>query len=214
MLKIDGYVLIGGKSSRMGTDKFALSLGGVTFAELAVSVLREIAEKRIYFVVGANQNVEAANLFPLDVPRLVDVLPDKAALGGIYTALQHSKIDSKNGSKSEWIAVLACDYPFVSGDLFVRLMKTAESVGANVSAIAPVQSDGRVQPLCALYRIDSCLKIAERLLMKDEKIPAARSLLEAASAHLVDFSQFADLPGAEKFFTNVNTPEDFLRIQS
>ncbi|HEX8636886.1 MAG TPA: molybdenum cofactor guanylyltransferase [Pyrinomonadaceae bacterium] len=209
MLKIDGYVLVGGKSSRMGTNKFALSLCGATFAELAVHALRKIAESRVYFVTGANQKDETAELLPLDVPRIADVLPHKAAIGGIYTALRHSKSDSK----SEWIAVLACDYPFVSEDLFVRLTETAESIDANVSAIAPLQADGRVQPLCALYRVDPCLKIAGRLLQND-KIPAVRALLENTSTHLVDFKQLADLPGADNFFTNVNTPDDFLRIQN
>jgi molybdopterin-guanine dinucleotide biosynthesis protein A len=209
MLKIDGYVLVGGKSSRMGTNKFALSLGGATFAELAVLALRKIAENRVYFIVGANQKDAAAELLPLDVPRVADVLPDKGALGGIYTALQYSK----SNSKSEWIAILACDFPFVTDDLFVRLTETAESIDANVSAVAPVQSDGRVQPLCAIYRVEPCLKIAGKL-MENEKVPAARKLLENAAAHLIDFDQLADLPGADRFFTNVNTPEDFLLTQS
>lgn len=209
MLQIDGYVLVGGKSSRMGTNKFALSLGGATFAERAVRALRKIVENRVYFVTGANPKDETAELLPHDVPRVADVLPHKAAIGGIYAALGHSK----SVSKSEWIAILACDYPFVTDDLFVRLTETAESIDTNVSAIAPVQPDGRVQPLCALYRTDPCLKIAERLL-QDEKTPAARKLLENVTSHLVDFNRLADLPGADKFFTNVNTPDDFLRIQS
>jgi len=101
----------------------------------------------------------------------------------------------------------------VTEDLFVRLRKLAEAADSNVSAIAPVQPDGRVQPLCALYRVDPCLHIAKQLL-KNNKIPPARKLLENAAARLIEFEQLADLPGAEKFFTNINTPEDFLRLQT
>lgn len=205
MLQINGYVLVGGKSSRMGTDKFALSLGGATFSERAVAALRVIADGRVAFVVGAHQKNENARLLPLDVPRVSDVLPHKAALGGIYTALAHAE--------SEWIAVLACDFPLVTEDLFVRLAEIVDTTDRHVSAIAPVQPDGRIQPLCALYRVDPCLLMAKQLLQNDE-IPPARKLLENAAARLIDFERLADLPGAEKFFTNINTPDDFLRLQN
>lgn len=205
MSQIDGYVLVGGKSSRMGTNKFALSHGGATFSERAADALREIAAGRVFFVVGVDQSPDNAELLPLDVPRIADVLPNKAALGGIYTALQHSK--------SDWIAILACDYPFVTKDLFVRLAEIGKLTDSSVSAVAPIQSDGRVQPLCALYRVDVCLNIASRLLESDE-IPPVRKLLETAKARLIDFERLADLPGADQFFINVNTPEDFLRIKN
>ena len=203
MLQINGYVLVGGESSRMGTDKFALALADATFSERAVAALRKIADGRVAFIVGASQMSENARLLPLDVPRVADVLPGKAALGGIYTALAHAE--------SEWIAVLACDFPFMTEDLFVRLTETADLTDPEVSAIAPVQPDGRIQPLCALYRVASCLCIAKQLLQND-KIPPARKLLENAAARLIEFERLADLPGADKFFTNVNTPDDFLRL--
>ena len=201
----DGYVLVGGKSSRMGTNKFALSLDGATFAERAVAALQKIAAGRVSFIIGANQKDETAELLPLDVPRIADILPNKAALGGIYTALAHSQ--------SEWIAILACDFPFITEDLFVRLIETVDATSSNISAVAPRQPDGRVQPLCALYRVDPCLEIAARLL-KTDVIPPARKLLEKAAARIVGFEQLADLPGADRFFTNINTPDDFLRLQN
>ena len=56
----DGYVLVGGKSSRMGTDKFALSLGDMTFAERASSALRKIADGRGFVRVNVRNfwNIE------------------------------------------------------------------------------------------------------------------------------------------------------------
>jgi len=201
----DGYVLVGGKSSRMGTNKFALSLGGATFAERAVAAMRKIAAGRVSFIVGANQKDETAELLPLDVPRIADVFPHKAALGGIYTALAHSK--------SEWTAILACDYPFVTGDLLLRLAEIAISADEKVAAVVPVQPDGRVQPLCTLYRVKSCLIAAEQMLNND-KIPPVRRLLEIIKTRRVEFRELTDLQGAKNFFTNVNTPEDYLRVLS
>jgi len=204
-LQIDGYVLVGGKSSRMGTNKFALRIGGATFAERAVAALQKIAAGRVSFVVGVNQTNEITKLLPLSVPRVTDVFSDKAALGGIYTALTHAK--------SEWTAILACDYPLVTANLLIRLAELADSAGEKIAAIVPIQPDGRVQPLCALYRTNPCLTIAAQLL-KNDKILPARSLLENVAAQRINFEQLADLNGAEKFFTNVNTPDDLLRIQN
>jgi molybdenum cofactor guanylyltransferase len=205
VLEIDGFVLVGGKSSRMKTNKFALCLEGVTFAERAVAALQKVAARRVSFIIGASQKDEIAGLLPLDVPRIADVFPHKAAPGAIYTALVNCK--------SEWAAILACDYPFVTADLFLRLAEIADSADESAAAIAPVQPDGRVQPLCALYRIDDCLGIAKQLLVSD-KIPPARRLLENVATRLVSFEELADLKGAKKFFINVNTPDDFRRIQS
>jgi molybdopterin-guanine dinucleotide biosynthesis protein A len=201
----DGYVLTGGKSSRMKTDKAALRFGDATFAERAVAALQKIAARRVSFVVGTKQADEADKLLPLDVRRINDVFPRKAALGGIYTAL----VDAK----AEWAAIAACDYPFVTADLFVRLAEIADSADEKIAAIAPVQSDGRVQPLCAIYRVKPCLSAAEQLLNGD-KIPPARRLLETNETRLVEFRELTDLRGAENFFINVNTPADYLRVLS
>lgn len=203
--QINGYVLAGGKSSRMGTDKYALSLGGATFSERAVAALQKIAAGRVFFIVGANRTNESEEILPLEIPRIADVFPNKAAPGGIYTALVHCK--------SRWAAILACDYPFATADLFSRLAEIADAADENVAAIAPVQPDGRAQPLCALYRVNSCLEIAAQLLESD-KIPPARRLLENAATRWVNFEELKDLPGAEKFFVNVNTPADFLHLKS
>ena len=199
---LDGYVLAGGKSSRMGTDKFALRLGDETFATRAVAALQKIAAGRVSFVVGAHQSIE---FLPTDIPQITDVFPGKAALGGIYTALAHST--------SEWAVILACDYPFVTQDLIVRLAEITGSVDAEISAVAPVQPDGRIQPLCAFYRVKTCLAACQ-ILLKSVEIPPVRRLLESVATHRVNFVELADLPGAENFFSNVNTPEEYLRAQN
>jgi molybdopterin-guanine dinucleotide biosynthesis protein A len=201
----DGYVLTGGKSSRMKTDKAALRFGDTTFAERAAAALQKIAARRVSFVVGTNQAAETDKLLPLDVPRITDIFPHKAALGGIYTAL----VDTKG----EWAAIVACDYPFVTADLFVRLAEIANSADEKIAAIVPVQPDGRVQPLCTLYRVKPCLTAVQRLL-NSHKIPPIRRLLESVETRLVEFRELTDLHGAKNFFTNVNTPEDYLRVLS
>jgi molybdopterin-guanine dinucleotide biosynthesis protein A len=200
----DGYILIGGRSSRMKTDKFALRLGEATFAERAFAALRKIAGERVYFVCAENQVKETHGLLPVNARAIADSVPGKAAIGGIYTALANSK--------SEWTAVLACDYPFVNADLFARLAEISDSVKRDVSAIVTLQPGGRVQPLCAIYRTSDCIKAAKQLI-ESSRVPPARRLAENVSTRFVEFAEIADMPGAESFFINVNTPEEYTEAQ-
>src|SRR5512141_2200902 len=142
MIEVEGYVLAGGLSRRMGSSKAHLKLGGRTLVERAVATLLVVAEK--VFVVG-DVEIEGAR---------IETIPDeplkansRGAIVGLYSALRHAK--------AEWAGVLACDLPFVTPDLIVRLAAIAEMSG-DAACVVPVQPDGRSQPLCGLYRTD-CL---------------------------------------------------------
>jgi molybdopterin-guanine dinucleotide biosynthesis protein A len=80
----------------------------------------------------------------------------------------------------------------------------------NFAAVAPIQSDGRPQPLCALYQVVPCLNQAAQLIKSGERRPLA--LLQSVGARWVSFAELADLVGADRFFDNINTPQDYFRI--
>jgi len=184
--EIEGFILTGGASRRMGRDKASLELGGSRFLERIARQLREVAKS--VRTVGAK---EAAG----DLPNVADVYKSWGALGGLHAAL--------NACRAEWAAVVACDLPFITGELFVRLALLRE----NFDVVIPVQPDGRVQPLCALYRKAACLRVARTLIETGERRP--RALIEHTRTRRVAPQELADLPGAHLFFTNVNTPEDY-----
>ncbi len=188
MLEIDSFILAGGASSRMGTDKARLSLGGKQFVERIACALAPIS--RSVSIVGASYETEALRL--RTVP---DVYPQWGALGGLHAAL--------HACTSEWAAVVACDLPFVTGEIFVRLA----SLGENFDAVIPVQTDGRAQPLCALYRRAPCLAVARELIESGERRP--RDLLQKVNTRWVATTELADLRDAQLFFLNINTPEDY-----
>jgi molybdopterin-guanine dinucleotide biosynthesis protein A len=189
MLEVEGFILVGGMSSRMGTDKALLSLGGLNFVERIHAALALITTTTT--LVGA-RGVDAAWPQLRAVP---DVHVKWGALGGLHAALSHCR--------AEWAAVVACDLPFVTGELFVRLASLRE----NFDAIVPVQQDGRWQPLCALYRARVCRMRAAELIASGERRP--RALLDQISTRHVAFKELGDLRSANLFFTNVNTPEDY-----
>ena len=191
MSDIEGFILTGGASSRMGTDKARLSLGGLTFLERIAGALQSIAPD--ISVVSARPET-----FALSLPVVADIHRDCGALGGLHAALR--------ACRASWAAIVSCDLPFVTGELFARL---AEFRNEETDAVAPVQTDGRPQPLCALYSPARCLARVERLLQEGERRP--RVLLRQVRTRWVAPTELIDLRDAELFFMNLNTPEDYRR---
>lgn len=189
MIDANGYVLTGGASSRMGRDKCSLPFGGTTLGEHAAAVLRQAAKS--VFAVGR----------PIDgTPLIEDVFPGKAeaaAMYGLHAALAHSP--------REWTAVLACDLPFITPDLFRLLFTIARSAGKD--AVVPVQPDGRSQPLAAVYRTEPALAAVEKMLASSNK--RLQHLRTEIETRLVQPTEYSSLTGSDRFFSNLNSPDDY-----
>ena len=196
MADLEGFILAGGASRRMGTDKARLRLGGQTFIARIADALAEIAHKTSVVVAQETEAVAAYGL-----PLVTDVYKGCGAFGGLHAALTY-------GREAPWLAVVSCDLPFVTRELFARL---AGLRSAAFDAVVPAPADGRAPPLCALYARAACLPQAERLLRSGEFRP--RVLLEQVRTRWVGPSELADLGDAPLFFTNVNTPEDYFNAR-
>lgn len=198
----------------MGRDKSQLKLEGKSFVERAVLALSVIAPKNIT-LVGEMDRQSLEIKLPNDAALQLRVINDvpvenqtaranrtRAAIIGLYTALSHAE--------TQWLAVLACDLPFVSGELFERLVFLLENDKANIKnfgAVMPIQSDGREQPLFALYRRAACLSAAEETLAGEDW--SLRKLLRRVETLFISFDKIIDLQDAEHFFFSANTPEDY-----
>ena len=189
METIDAFILAGGASRRMGADKSQLMLNGQTLTQRIAAVLIKVATT--VTIVGRSDP---------QLKSVEDVYPQWGALGGVHTAL--------SACTTDWAFVVACDMPFVNAELFTRLASFRD----DLEAVAPVQPDGRPQPLCALYRVAHCLPVAEKLIQSGERRPLI--LLQSVRTRWIDFAELEDLAGARRFFVNMNTPEDYLRAQS
>lgn len=196
---IDGYILAGGESSRMGRDKAALTLGGRSFVERAADALRAVA--REVFVVSSRHEAGAWSL-----PVVRDLIEHSGAMGGLHAALAHA--NERRSAGAGHVAVVSCDLPFVTGELLKRL---ASYAAEGFEAVAPVQEDGHVQPLCAVYESAACGAAVEELMRAGELRP--RELLKRVRTRWVAFEEVADLEGARLFFLNVNTPEEYERAR-
>jgi molybdopterin-guanine dinucleotide biosynthesis protein A len=192
MFDVEGFILVGGASRRMGRDKAQLVLGGRTFVERIANELS--------LVTSSVSLVGARNDFP-SLKNIPDVHEHWGALGGIHAAL--------TASETDWVVVVACDLPFVTTQLFAHLKNFADDT---LDAVVPIQADGRPQPVCALYRRGACLPEIDKLVATGEHTP--RALLANVRTRYVEFVELCDLPAAEHFFFNVNNPGDLKKAQA
>ena len=194
MLDVEGFILVGGASSRMGRDKSRLMLGSQTTVERIAEAMANVATR--VRLVGEQDD---RNRFE-SVPDLAD---SWGPLGGIQAAL--------HAAEAEWCIVIACDLPFVSSDLLRRLFELGSSETESFDGVIPIQADDYPQPLCAMYRRLPCLDAADQSIRNGEHSP--RALLDRVKTRYVPFAEIADLPGASSFFFNINTPENYERAQ-
>jgi molybdenum cofactor guanylyltransferase len=183
--QIEAFILAGGKSSRMGTDKSQLLLEDQTFVERIRATLLTVTDT--IRLVGGAENSKLASV--------ADVYPQWGALGGLHAAL--------TAGRREWAIVVACDLPFVTSELF----RTLASIRGDYDAVVPLQPDKRPQPLAALYRVDPCARRATELIEAGRRRPL--DLLETVRTRWVEFAEIANLDQAERFFVNINTPDDY-----
>lgn len=189
----ESFILAGGRSSRMKHNKAFLKLGDRTFLEHSIYALKKINSNKISVVIAENSDKFT------NYSVITDIYKDRGTLGGIHSALAHCK--------EKFALIIACDYPFVSVSLLNYLLGIAKINDAN--CVAPIQRDGIIQPLCAVYKTEKCLKILSAILDESLETPSARDFIKMLDTKFVEYEQIADLPNAENFFFNVNTPEDF-----
>ena len=181
----------------MGSDKSLLVFAGQTGVEHIAAALHALTPRVRLVGVGDRGNFAGLQNVP-------DTYERWGALGGIQAALA--------ACQTEWAVIAACDLPLVTADLFARLFQfTRPTTGEKFAAIVPIQPDERPQALCAIYRRESCSAAAQQLIAAGEHKP--RALLAKVRTRWVSFDELSDLPGAEDFFLNVNTPHDYERAK-
>ena len=178
-----GYVLAGGRSSRMGCDKALLPFRGGRLVESVAGAVRLAAGSAV--LVGHPRLYEH-----LGYPAIADLYPGAGPLGGILTALHHSSAD--------WNLVAACDMPELSAE-FLKLLIDATAGRPAADALVPIGPSGRPEPLCAVYHRRS-RRALERALGRG--VRSVRAALTGLRAALVSVPEL-------KPFQNVNTPEEW-----
>ncbi|MCC6265173.1 MAG: molybdenum cofactor guanylyltransferase [Bryobacterales bacterium] len=189
-----GYVLVGGKSTRMRRDKALLPWYHLRLFEHLTGLLQP------HCVDVALLGADRPEFRGFRV--LADAFPDMGPLGGILSALREPG--------EEWRLILSCDTPLGDDALIRELVaKACDLTEADVDVVVPQTPDGRLQPLCAIWRrrVSAPLEDHLRRLARDPQSPRSRFGVQRF-VHSLKF-----LPhhcGNAGNLRNINTMRDYL----
>jgi molybdopterin-guanine dinucleotide biosynthesis protein A len=189
-----GFVLVGGRSSRMGRDKTRLAYRGRPMALHQAEKLAFVCGRAA--LVGKDPSAFNGSPFPF----VEDGAEPNASAFGIVAALSYSPEDTN--------IILAADVPRCSEAFLGALLDVADAIPA--PAVIPI-SGGRPQALCAVWRKTALLPLMARLAAGDYSLVGA---LERIGAVLIPEQDTAAMPGGEpENFFNVNTPEEYEALE-
>ena len=183
---VNGFVLAGGQSTRMGADKAFVELNGHTLLERALRTVSAVASA--VWILGGREKFEDFG----DV--IEDEFPDHGPLSGIHAAVRASREDLN--------LILAVDMPFVEASFLEYLVQRARA-GAAVVTVPRIA--GRWQPLCALYRRGFADVAEPALRAGKNKIDP---LFGQVSLQVIEEAELQEQSFASEMFRNVNTPEE------
>jgi molybdopterin-guanine dinucleotide biosynthesis protein A len=176
----------------MGTDKAFLRLGRLTLLEHVIATAKEVSAT--VALVGNKERLRPYGWV------IEDEFPGQGPLAGIHAALTSK-------SASDLNLFLPVDLPGVSGSLLKYLLKVAGESGK--VATVPY-TNGFSQPLCAVYRREFATVAENALRAGHNKID---TLYREVSVRRVEEAELAALEIPASVFENVNTPEDWNRMQ-
>ena len=184
-MKISLLIIAGGKSSRLGTDKRFVEVGGVGLLEKILQKAQAIDFAEKFLCVEEELPTLKILAARYNAKILVDTVKGAGAMAGLVNGLAHIKTD--------WALAVAADMPFFE---FEALRPLTEKF-SEAQAVVPIVG-GKAQPLAAFYRRELAEIFSQELLNGRRKILATIKKIP----HV-----FAELPNVENFF-NVNTPAD------
>ncbi len=186
---VHGFVLTGGRSSRMGRDKALLPFAdrplAAWMAELVKGVCGEVS------LVGSR-----AKYSGLGFPVIEDIFRDSGPLAGIHAALAHSD--------APFSLIVGCDMPNLSPDFLNRLLEIA--MEGDSDAVVPESEAFGYEPLCAVYS-RNCLPRIEEALRNGER--KASSIFPRLRVRPVMCREWRAFDPLGKLFQNLNTLEDY-----
>jgi molybdopterin-guanine dinucleotide biosynthesis protein A len=186
MEDLSAFILAGGKSTRMGTDKTFVLLDGRTLLARMLDLARQLTSN--VHIIG-----DPTKFAPF-APTIADVFPGCGPLGGIHAALRSSRTDLN--------LILAVDVPFVSLASLDYFISRARTSNANVTL---ARAAGGFQPLCAVYHRSFADAAENALRAGHYKID---TLFTPASTQVIEEVELQAQGFSLQIFRNLNTPEE------
>jgi len=186
---VTGFILLGGKSSRYGSNKAFVEIEGVRLVDRVARVMKSIFHR---IVLLTNTPEEYAYL---QTPMVEDLIKGFGPMGGIYTGLM--TLSDEAGF------FVACDMPFLSGSLIRHMVDVRD----DFDVVVP-RMDWMLEPLHALYS-KKCLPVIRETIRQDQ-----HQILKCFAELRVRYVDEEELrlwdPELRSFF-NINKPQDLPR---
>jgi molybdenum cofactor guanylyltransferase len=188
-MKAAAIILAGGQSSRMGTNKALLKINEKTNIERIVDKIKILFDD-IILVTNDSEQYEF-----LGLRMIPDQYPGRGPLAGVHAGLTASDYDIN--------FIVACDMPFLSGELAVALVNNA----CHYDAVIPV-INGKQHPLFAVFKKQIATSVEERIKagqLRMKHLLDHLNVLYLTEKELETYSQIE----LDKIFFNMNHPEEY-----
>ena len=192
-------MLVGGRSSRMGTPKAALEWHGSTLLRRIASILDRSVDGPVIVVRAPGQDLPA---LPTDIEVVEDATEGRGPLQGLAAGLTAAR------EHADVAYATSTDVPFLHPRFIRRVLAAMHQ---DVEIVLP-HIGGYPQPLAAAYRVDLVERV-ERLIAEDRMRPAflfdvSRVVRLDADALLADPVLAALDPDLDSVL-NLNEPSDY-----
>lgn len=184
------YILSGGKSSRMGTDKGLVLLHQKPLVSYLIETLQNVGQE---IKIIAHE----PGYLNFNLPVIQDYYPEKGPLGGIFTALRDAKSDC---------LIISVDTPFIRANQFMKMMEVHQE-----NQLTLAFSNTKMYPLFGIYPHQIITQVEKSIQQNKLKL---MDFLDGNSYQKVDFNfsmlekmninTFEELKKAEKILENGN----------
>jgi molybdopterin-guanine dinucleotide biosynthesis protein A len=206
-------ILIGGKSSRFGSDKGLFKYDGKPLISHQIETLSHLSYDIFLVANSKNQVQDYVNIidikyitaFIIDENNRVPYLNSHTPMIGLYSASKELK---SLGYKKT--LVLACDNPFIQLKVIKFLIK--ESVGYD--CCIPQWKNGYIEPLFAIYSIRKLYnKVIENL--ENNNLKLSNLLDNSWKINFLSIESAIKLKDTNlRTFININTPIDIENLKN
>lgn len=182
--EISGFILAGGKSTRMGFDKAFLLINNKPLLQIMIDVIEPFCQH----VAISGQNPDYATF---QVGMVPDTYSDCGPISGLYSVLKQSSTD--------WNLIVSVDVPFLNEELIRFLIL---NIG-EYDCVIPQHKAG-IEPLAGLYHRRIWPAIAAQISKGNYKLTG---LLSEIKTRFVDCNLIVEK--YPELFLNINSKEDF-----
>jgi len=186
---VTGLILLGGKSSRYGSNKALVEIDGVRLIERVTGVMKSIFHR---VILVTNTPEEYAYL---RLPMVEDLIKGLGPMGGIYTGLM--TMSDETGF------LVACDMPFLSGKLIRHMVEVRD----DFDTVVP-RMDWMLEPLHALYS-KKCIPVIQKAI-EERQYQIAKCFAGMRVRYMDEEELRLWDPDLRSFF-NINKPQDLPR---